>query len=64
MSFLFQELLKTLPKLSLILNKYVFKRQIEDIDNESVTISVSGKDHQLVIFKSLFQVSVLNPVIL
>jgi DNA-directed RNA polymerase subunit alpha len=34
-----------------------FKRQIEDIDNESVTISVSGKDHQLVIFKSLFQVS-------
>jgi DNA-directed RNA polymerase subunit alpha len=43
----------------IILNlKQVLKRQIEDIDNESVTISVSGKDHQqLVIFKSLFQVS-------
>jgi DNA-directed RNA polymerase subunit alpha len=41
----------------LILNKY-FKRQIEDIDNESVTISVSGKD-QLTAgdFQSLFQVS-------
>jgi DNA-directed RNA polymerase subunit alpha len=35
-----------------------FKRQIEDID-ESVTISVSGKDQllQLVIFKNSFQVS-------
>jgi DNA-directed RNA polymerase subunit alpha len=35
-----------------------FKRQIEDIDNESVTISVSGKD-QLTAgdFQKLFQVS-------
>jgi DNA-directed RNA polymerase subunit alpha len=35
-----------------------FKRQIEDIDNESVTISVSGKD-QLTAgdFQNLFQVS-------
>jgi hypothetical protein len=33
-----------LPKLFLIQTS-TFKRQIEDIDNESVTISVSGKDH-------------------
>jgi DNA-directed RNA polymerase subunit alpha len=52
-----QELLKMLPKLSLIL-QVRFKRQIEDIDNESVTISVSGKD-QLTAgdFQKLFQVS-------
>jgi DNA-directed RNA polymerase subunit alpha len=31
-----------------------FKRQIED--NEAVTISVSGKDRQPVIFKNSFQV--------
>jgi DNA-directed RNA polymerase subunit alpha len=37
-----------------------FKRQIEDIDNESVTISVSGKDQLTADFQSLFQVSVLN----
>jgi DNA-directed RNA polymerase subunit alpha len=29
-----------------------FQRQIEDIDNESVTISISGKDQLLVIFKN------------
>jgi DNA-directed RNA polymerase subunit alpha len=34
-----------------------FKRQIEDIDNEAVTISVSGKDQlTAVIFKNSFQV--------
>jgi hypothetical protein len=32
-----------LPKLYLI-SRVRFKRQIEDIDNEAVTISVSGKD--------------------
>jgi hypothetical protein len=56
MSFLYFRLLKTLPKLS-ILNKCVLKRQIEDIDNESVTISVSGKDQLAGDFQSLFQVS-------
>jgi DNA-directed RNA polymerase subunit alpha len=48
-----QELLKMLPKLSLI-NKYVFKRQIEDIDNESVTISVSGKDQLTGDFQKIY----------
>jgi DNA-directed RNA polymerase subunit alpha len=51
-----------LPKL-LNLKQVRFKRQIEDIDNESVTISVSGKD-QLTAgdFQNLFQVfQVLNP---
>jgi DNA-directed RNA polymerase subunit alpha len=39
-----------------------FKRQIEDIDNESVTISISGKGNLLlVIFKIYFWISVLNP---
>jgi DNA-directed RNA polymerase subunit alpha len=39
-----------------------FKRQIEDIDNEAVTISVSGKD-QLTAgdFQNLFGFQVLNP---
>ena len=33
-----------------------FKRQIEDVDNEAVTISVTGKDQLLlVISKNLFQ---------
>jgi DNA-directed RNA polymerase subunit alpha len=51
-----------LPKLSLNLKQVRFKRQIEDIDNESVTISVSGKDQLLlVIFKNLFQVSSFEP---
>ena len=33
-----------LPKLSLNLKQVRFKRQIEDIDNESVTISITGKE--------------------
>ena len=33
-----------------------FKRQIDDIDNESISISISGQDKlQLVIFKNSFQ---------
>jgi DNA-directed RNA polymerase subunit alpha len=40
-----------------------FKRQIEDIDNEAVTISVSGKDQLTAgdFQKFIFRFQVLNP---
>ncbi len=37
-------MLKTLPRSSLTLKQVRFKRQIEEVDNESVSISISGQD--------------------
>jgi DNA-directed RNA polymerase subunit alpha len=50
-------LFEDVTEIILNLKQVRFKRQIEDIDNEAVTISVSGKD-QLTAgdFQKLFQV--------
>jgi DNA-directed RNA polymerase subunit alpha len=56
--FYYSGVVEDVTEIILNLKQVRFKRQIEDIDNESVTISVSGKD-QLTAgdFQNLFQVS-------
>jgi DNA-directed RNA polymerase alpha subunit len=55
--FYYSGVVEDVTEIILNLKQVRFKRQIEDIDNESVTISVSGKD-QLTAgdFQNLFQV--------
>jgi DNA-directed RNA polymerase subunit alpha len=53
-----------LPKLSLILKQVRFKRQIEDIDNEAVTISLVKINSTADFQKIYFRFPSLNPELL